>query len=176
MDALTVWGLFTSVIGFIATGYMGLQGWQAYQTRRDYERKLQRQTVPVMVPAEMIINVTGAPLVHFEENWHQGKQILTIPVDDIPWSRPDEASDQIVERIKAQMGEGILTGVPVVYAFPSDAGVLQYLIPKIHGLSGVFPHITTAMHCDQGAVWKKPVNLHAVRTQRRYDRQLESRS
>lgn len=158
---------FTSIMGGIVMIVNGVTYWRK---RVEYNKKITGQVRNIS--PKTIINISEHPMILFEDNWHYDKKIIDIKVGKVDVNEPDKESERIVDMILKDCGHQMITSMPIIYAFHGMSGLTQYLLAKIHGLSGDFPLITTAVKTDNGWLWKKPVDLHNIRVDQRLKRHV----
>lgn len=157
---------WASVLGAVA---MFAQGFMFSKKYIEYRNKLKKLQIPEINP-DIVINLSGHAIIQSEGDWHKSKKIIEIKVGNIKLDELDDESERILEMVIKEAKMELNNGVPIIFALPGMSVLTQYLIPKIHGLSGTFPIITTSIQTNNGFTYTKPVNLHVIRTNTRFCR------
>ena len=165
MESIKVISSLTSIMGGIVMGVNGITYWKK---KIEYKKRLERFNHNL--DPNIVINLSDHPITLCENNWHFNKRIIDIKISNVNVMDPDGESDRIIGMFIKDYGYEVFSSTPIVYALPGMSILTQYLITKIHGLSGDFPYITMAVKTDSGYLWKEPVNLHRIRTSQRFYR------
>ncbi|MCW2279333.1 CRISPR-associated protein Csx15 [Heliophilum fasciatum] len=161
MDAVEGINFFAGVAELISGAIMLYQGWKLKKAKVFYQNKI-RQMALEPDDISVIVNLSGHPIALSEDNWHQGKKIVTIHVGHVRPTHLNEEADLIVDILKPQIAYELERRMPIAFVLPGMAMLNHYLMPKIYGLLGVFPLVAVAFQTERGYSLRKPVNLNTV--------------
>lgn len=161
-----VWvSALADLLGIVSFLFLVYQQVQIHRLRRELKER-GRDLATVRERGRLVLNFSGHPMHpdQAEERWLDGCQIVNIPPVLADMNRPDQAAASLLAQIDPEVQAALAHGSAVVVALPGATALAANLLAILHGVAGGFPYFTWAVRVGDQILWKRPMDLHALRT------------